>query len=174
VIYLKPGDNKAVDIYAGNLGLDFDSCKVQSPNAETVCLQTWTNLFNDVCKQGGNRNHRDEYIIAYNKLVEQAAELKRKTVSNNRYFKRVLALKLDADLQYARAASFFHYGERMNAGLDTTTKRPSVLSADGKAKILQCRFATIREWVGLAKIQPGLPAISEIWNTGANAGNFIC
>ena len=26
VIYLKPGDNKAVDIYASHLGLDFDSC----------------------------------------------------------------------------------------------------------------------------------------------------
>ena len=154
VIYLKPGDNKAVDIYAGNLGLDFDSCKVQSPNAETVCLQTWTNLFNDVCKQGGNRNHRDEYIIAYNKLVEQAAELKRKTVSNNRYFKRVLALKLDADLQYARAASFFHYGERMNAGLDSTASRRQFYQPMGKQKF--CNAGLLQSENGLALLKYNL------------------
>jgi hypothetical protein len=92
VIYLKPGDNKAVDIYTSNLGLDFDSCKVQSPNHETVILQTWTNLFNDVCKLGTNRNQRDEYIIAYNKLVEQAAELKRKTGIEQSLFQNVYLL----------------------------------------------------------------------------------
>src|SRR6478735_12047453 len=32
VIYLKPGNTKVVDIYTSNMGLDFDSCKVQSPN----------------------------------------------------------------------------------------------------------------------------------------------
>ena len=31
VIYLKPGDNKLVDIYPSKMGLDFDSCNVQNP-----------------------------------------------------------------------------------------------------------------------------------------------
>jgi hypothetical protein len=123
VIYLKPGDNKSVDIYASRIALDFDSCKVQNPSAETVCLQNWTNLFNDVFKLGLNRGRRDEYIAAYGKLIEQAKELKRKTPPINRYFKRIFGLKLDADLQYLRAAAFFQFGERMNAGLDTSAKR---------------------------------------------------
>jgi len=122
-IYLKPGDNKSVDIYTSKLALDFDSCKVQQPNNETVILQQWNNLLNGVCGMGSNRAKQDEYIIAYNKLVKQATELKRKMVSNNRYFKKVFALKVDADLQYARAAAFFHFGERMNAGLDSTDNR---------------------------------------------------
>jgi len=64
VIYLKPGDNKAVDIYTSNMGLDFDSCKVQSPNHETVILQSWTNFFVAIAKLGTNRAKRDDYIIA--------------------------------------------------------------------------------------------------------------
>ncbi len=122
-IYLKPGEKKWVDLYINPLAIDFDSCKVKSPNAETVQLQKWTNLFNEVCRLGTNRKQRDNFIVAYNKLEQQAAELKKKTASNNRNFKRLLAIKLDADLQYARAAAFFHFGERMNAGMDSTAGR---------------------------------------------------
>jgi peroxiredoxin len=154
VIYLKPGENKLVDIYASNLGLDFDSCKVQSPNHETVVLQTWTNLFNKVNKLGTNRNQWDEFIVAYNKLAEQAAELKRKTESNNRHFKRILALKLDADLQYARAASFFYYGERMNAGLDSTASRRQFYQPMGKQKF--CNAGLIQSENGLALLKYNL------------------
>jgi thiol-disulfide isomerase/thioredoxin len=123
VLYLKPGDNKLVDIYTSNVALDFDSCKVKRPNEETVVMQQWTNLFNSACNLGINRAKRDEYIVAYNKLLEQATALKKQTVSSNRYFKQLFALKLDADIQYAKAAAFFQYGERMNAGVDTTVKR---------------------------------------------------
>jgi peroxiredoxin len=154
VIYLKPGDNKAVDIYTSDTELDFDSCKVQRPNSETVCLQNWTNLFNDVCKLGLNRNQRDEYIIAYNKLVEQAAELKRKTGSNNRYFKKVFALKLDADLQYVRAAAFFQYGERMNAGLDSTAKRREFYQPMAKQKF--CNAGLLQSENGLTLLKYNL------------------
>src|SRR5688572_21795206 len=45
LIYLKPGDNKTIDIYVKRLGNDFDSCIVESPNHETVILQSWTNFF---------------------------------------------------------------------------------------------------------------------------------
>src|SRR4030095_16090335 len=154
VIYLKPGDNKAVDIYTSDTELDFDSCKVQRPNSETVCLQNWTNLFNDVCKLGLNRNQRDEYIIAYNKLGEQAAELKRKTGANNRYFKKVFALKLDADLQYVRAAAFFQYGERMNAGLDSTAKRREFYQPMAKQKF--CNAGLLQSENGLTLLKYNL------------------
>ena len=154
VIYLKPGDNKSVDIYTGKLALDFDSCKVQSPNHETVILQTWANLFNGVVKLGMNRAKKDEFIMAYNKLVKQAAELKRNAVSNNRYFKRLLALKLDADLQYARAASFFLYGERMNAGLDTNSKRSQFYQPMAKQKF--CNADLLQSEHGLALLKYNL------------------
>ncbi len=154
VIYLKPGDNNVVDIYNSNLALDFDSCKVQRPNHETVVLQAWTNLFNKVNKLGTNTNQRDEFIAAYNKLVEQAGELKRKTVSNNHYFKRDFALKLDADLQYARAASFFHYGERINGDLDTTYKRRQFYQPMAKQEF--CNAGLLKSENGLALLKYNL------------------
>jgi peroxiredoxin len=151
VIYLKPGDNKSVDIYTSRVALDFDSCKVQSPNHETVILQTWANLFAGVVKLGANRAKKDEFIIAYNKLVEQAAELKRKAISNKSYFKKILALKLDADLQYARAASFFHYGGRMNAGLDSNSKRSQFYQPIAKQKF--CNAGLLQSENGLALLK---------------------
>jgi peroxiredoxin len=154
VIYLKPGDNKLIDIYASNLGLDFDSCKVQSPNAETGYLQNWVNLFNVVCKLGANRAQRDNYIVAYRKLEEQAVEMKRKAVSNNRYFKRIFSLKLDADIQYARAAAFFQYGERMNAGLDSVASRRQFYNPIAKQNI--CHAGLLQSEHGLTLLKYNL------------------
>jgi len=154
VIYLKPGDKKSVDIYTSPIPLDFDSCRVQTPNAETVCLQNWTNLLNDVCKLGANRNQRDVYILAYNKLVGQAADLIGKAVSNNRYFKKVFALKLDADLQYARAAAFFQYGERMNAGVDSVASRRQFYLPMAKQKF--CNAGLLQSEYGLTLLKYNL------------------
>jgi peroxiredoxin len=154
VIYLKPGDEKSVDIYTSRLAIDFDSCKVQRPNAETVYLQKWADLFNGVCKLGTNRARRDEYIVAYNKLVEQAAELKRKTVSSNGYFNHLFALKLDAEIQYAKAAAFFHYGERMNAGLDSTAERRQFYQPLAKQKF--CDAGLLQSEHGLALLKYNL------------------
>ena len=154
VIYLKPGDDKSVDLYTSKLGLDFDSCKVQSPNIETVYLQQWTNLFTGVCKLGTDRNRRDGYIVAYNQLVEQAAELKRKTASGNRYFKHLFALKLDAEIQYAKAATFFNYGGRMNAGLDSTAKRRQFYQSMAKEKL--CHTGLLQSEHGLALLKYNL------------------
>jgi peroxiredoxin len=154
VIYLKPGDNKAVDIYTSNMGLDFDSCKVQSPNHETVILQSWTNFFVAIAKLGTNRAKRDDYIIAYNKLVKQAEKLKRDPVSNNRYFKNLLASKLDADLQYARAAAFFHFGERMNSGLDSATNHKQFYQPMAKQKF--CNAGLLQSENGLTLLKYNL------------------
>ena len=152
VIYLKPGDDKLVDIYASQPAA-FD-CKVVNPNNETVYLQNWTKLLNDLCKLGINRAKRDEYIITYNQLVKQAAELKQKTVSNNRNFKKVLAFKIDTDLEYARAAAFFHYGERMNAGLDSTAIRQQFYHPITKQKL--CNAGLLQSEHGLALLKYNL------------------
>ena len=154
VIYLKPGDNKSVDIYTGKLALDFDSCKVQHPNHETVILQTWTNLFNGVAKLGINRAKREEYIIAYNRLAKQAVDLKQKTVSNSRRFKTLLAFKIAADLQYLRAAAFFQFGERMNAGLDSMASRSQFYQPMAKQEF--CNPGLLQSEHGLALLKYSL------------------
>jgi peroxiredoxin len=153
-IYLKPGDNKSVDIYTSMLPLDFDSCNVQQPNKETIILQTWADLYNDVIMLGRIRAKRDEYIIAYNKLVKQATELKGKMVSTNRYFKKILALKMDADLQYARAAAFFHFGERMNAGVDSTASRSEFYQPMAKQQF--CNAGLLQSEHGLTLLKYNL------------------
>ena len=154
VIYLKPGDNKTVDIYTSHMGLDFDSCKVQGSNHETVILQSWTNFFNAVAKLGMNRAKRDDYIIAYNNLVRRAENLKKEMASNNRYFKNVFVSKLDADLQYLRAAAFFQFGERMNAGLDSTAKRRQFYQPIAKQKF--CNTGLLQSEHGLALLKYNL------------------
>lgn len=151
VIYLKPGDNKTIDIYTSNRALDFDSCKVQNPNNETITLQLWTNLFNEVSKLGMNRAKRDEYIIAYNQLLKQSAELIGRSTSNDRYFKHLFTSKLDTDLQYARAAAFFHYGERMNGGLDSITSRRQFYQPLAKQKF--CNAGLLQSENGLALLK---------------------
>jgi peroxiredoxin len=107
-----------------------------------------------VTKLGTNRAKRDDYIIAYNKLVKQAEKLKGQAVSNNRYFKNLLASKLDADLQYARAAAFFHYGERMNAGLDSTASHRQFYQPLAKQKF--CSASVLHSEHGLTLLKYNL------------------
>lgn len=123
VIYLKPGDQKSVNLYTSRLSLDFDSCTVQSPNAETFYLQKWTDEFNTVFNLGFNRAMRNDFIEAYNKLSEQVGVLKRKAASTNPRFQQLFEMKMNADMEYAKAAAFFNFGERMNSGVDTSWER---------------------------------------------------
>jgi thiol-disulfide isomerase/thioredoxin len=111
-------------------------------------------LFNGVAKLGINRTKKDEYIVAYSQLVKQVAELKQKTVSNNRNFKRILNLKIDADLQYLRAAAFFQYGERMNSGLDSIAKRRQFYQPMAKQKF--CNAGLLQSEHGLALLKYNL------------------
>ncbi|WP_066409060.1 TlpA family protein disulfide reductase [Flavisolibacter tropicus] len=155
VIYLKPGDNKTVTIYNSFVAVDFDSCKVISPNSETVSLQKWTDLFNNYCKQGLFRNKRDQYVADYSILVKQAEELKRKAVSKNQYFNYLFASKVNAELLYAKAAAFFNYGERMNGDVDTNSLNKTFYQALGKQKftnacVLQSEHGLqlVKYWLG--------------------------
>ncbi|HET9278676.1 MAG TPA: TlpA disulfide reductase family protein [Flavitalea sp.] len=125
VIYLKPGDNKQVDIYLSQSSIDFDSCKVQNPNKETTYLQDWLNRFNNLYKLGTNQKNREEFIAAYNQLIKDASRLKAEAVPGNRYFNRMFAGKLDAEILYLKAAAFFNFGERMNSLMDTVEQRRS-------------------------------------------------
>lgn len=119
VVYLKPGENKQVDIYANRSSVSYDSLKVVNPNPETVYLQQWVSLLQDITKLGPIRAQRDQFISEYYKLEKKAERLKRKSVSGNKYFNFVFASKVDADLRYAKAAAFFHFGGRLNAGYDS-------------------------------------------------------
>jgi len=120
VIYLKPGDNKLVDI-SNHTGIDFD-CKVVKPNIETMYLQNWIDRLNDIYKLGNNRYKRDEFISAYGKLVNEAKQLKRNSRTSNKYFNYVFASKVDADILYLKAAAFFFFGSRLNSGYDSTER----------------------------------------------------
>lgn len=122
VIYLKPGDNKLVEVYFSSLAIDFDSCKVVKPNNETVYLQNWASRLNDLYKLGTIRGKRDQFISAYGKLVKEAEQLRRNSKSGSKYFNYVFASKVDADILYLKAAAFFHFGGRLNAGYDSTER----------------------------------------------------
>ena len=123
VIYLRPGENKLVEAYSSKLGLDFDSCRIVKPNAETILLQKWTELFNNYCKLGANSSKREQYIAAYGNFVKQAQELRKKNISSNKYFNQLFASKIDAEVKYAKIAAYFNYVDRMNAGYDTVENR---------------------------------------------------
>ena len=118
VIYLKPGDNKQVDLYLDNSSVDFDSCGVKNPNKETVYLQAWNTRFNELVKKGANRAKREDFIASYNQLLKDVPALKSKAVPANPFFNRMIAAKLDAELQFLKAGSFFYFGERMNGDYD--------------------------------------------------------
>jgi hypothetical protein len=67
VIYLKPGDNKRVDAYSSKLALDFDSIKIVKANTETVLLQKWTNLFNQLLS---TRHQQGEAATVYRSICK--------------------------------------------------------------------------------------------------------
>ena len=135
VIYLKPGDNKLVEGYSSKLALDFDSCKVIKPNAETLLLQKWTDLFNSYCKLGTNWKKREQFIAGYNDdLVKQAQEIKKENSTSNKYFNRLFASKIDAEVKYVKIAAYFNYVERMNASYDTLESRQSFYNSLAKEK----------------------------------------
>lgn len=125
VLYLKPGEKKWVNAYLSKASVEFDSCKIVKPNAETVFLQKWTNILNDYCNQGANRGKREQFIAAYSNFIKKAEQLKKKAVLPNKYFNQLFASKIEAEIIYPKAAAFFNFGKRMNAGYDTSEAHKS-------------------------------------------------
>ncbi|HET9434227.1 MAG TPA: hypothetical protein VFO37_10755, partial [Chitinophagaceae bacterium] len=120
VLYLKPGENKWVNAYLSKTSIDFDSCKIARPNAETVLLQKWTNILNDYCELGSNRGKREQFIAAYDNFIKKAEQLKKKAVLPNKYFNQLFTSRIEAEIIYPKAAAFFNFGGRMNAEYDTS------------------------------------------------------
>jgi peroxiredoxin len=120
IMYLRPGEVKKVRVYVSYMSNDFDSCQVVDPKKETTYLQQWATLFNNICKKGADRSRRPAFFAAYEEFIRKAAVLKKSSVTENTYFNRLFSAKIDADILYVKAASFFYFGERMNAGYDTS------------------------------------------------------
>ena len=122
VLYLKPGENVWANVYSSWAGIDFDSCKIVKPNDETVVLQTWTNLLNEYCTLGSNRNKREQFISGYDAFVMKAELLKKRALLSNNYFNQLFSSKVDAEIIYLKAAAYFNFIRRMNSDYDSSEK----------------------------------------------------
>jgi thiol-disulfide isomerase/thioredoxin len=120
VIYLKPGDNKSVDLYTSKQGLDFESCNVQSPNRETKSLQAWTDAFNKYCMGKAAYSKHEETYRQYDGFVKFASSFLKSNKTTNAYFNAWLADKVDTDLKYLRAANFFYFNRRLYSKYDSS------------------------------------------------------
>lgn len=118
-MYIRPGDVKTVQVYVSDKSIDFDSCQVIDPKKETAYLQQWTILFNDICKLGVNRAKRQDFFKSYEIFVQKAEALKKASTTTDAYFNRIFTAKIDADIQFVKAAAFFYFTERMNGECDT-------------------------------------------------------
>jgi len=120
VLYIKPGDILQLNLYSSSLAIDYDSCKINNKNEETVLLQQWNDLFIPLCNAGRNMKQRDNFILMYNDFVSIAEKFKNTVNTSNNYFNKLLKLKVDIDLDYARTAAFFYFNERLNSACDTS------------------------------------------------------
>ncbi|MES2777340.1 MAG: TlpA disulfide reductase family protein [Bacteroidota bacterium] len=118
VIYLKAGENKKVDLfYTKPVSLEFDSCVIDKPNAETKSLQVWANAFNQYAN-AATRKPAESYRM-YDAFVAFASSFLQSNKTANGYFNRWMADRIDTDLKYLRAANFFRFG-RVNGTWDSS------------------------------------------------------
>lgn len=120
VLYLKPGDIAQLNLYSSSLPIEYDSCKINNRNEETALLQQWNDLFIPLCNVGRIMKQRDKFFVMYNEFVSKAEKFKKTVNTSNKYFNQLLKLKVDVDLDYARAAAFFYFNERANSDYDTS------------------------------------------------------
>jgi thiol-disulfide isomerase/thioredoxin len=128
-MYLRPGEDKIVQVYVSDKNMEFDSCQVIDPKKETGYLQQWTSLFNNICKLGANRAKREEFFPAYDAFVRKAEALKKASSTTDSYFNRIFSAKINADIQYVKAGAFFYFNERMNSDCDTSVQHQSFYSS---------------------------------------------
>jgi thiol-disulfide isomerase/thioredoxin len=114
-IYLKAGDQKKIDFYISNISIDYDSCLITKPNAETKSLQTWLNAMNEYSRavtlkpSVGRTKYADfaKYSVAFLKSNK----------TGNPYFNTWLNDKVATDLKYLIAGNYFGFG-RLNGVYD--------------------------------------------------------
>jgi thiol-disulfide isomerase/thioredoxin len=180
-IYLKPGDHKLVDVYFGKLSIDLDSCKITNPNKETIYLQNWVDVFNSEYKSGSNQSKRDEFIEQYDNFVKKAEELKRKSVTQNKYFNHLFSSKVDADIRFIKAAAFFNYGSRMNAGYDSAETRRHFYQSLAGEKFCDSKILNSDRGIELVKFTLGYNFFQKLGTQQqllavpfVKNANFIC
>jgi len=117
VLYIKKGDQQRIDLFLDRYSVDYDSCIVRKPNSETKILQSWTNRFNQYCKDIYGK--QSESYAAYEGFQTFAKQFLEKNQTTNAYFNTWLTDKIQTDLIYLRAANFFHFVKRLNGSLDT-------------------------------------------------------
>ena len=116
-IYVKAGDQKQVDFYLNKLSLDYDSCVITKPNAETKRLQAWLERMNKYREETRRIPLGSSLVEKYEQFQKAAASFLASNKTANTYFNTWMADKVYTDLQYVRAASFFRFG-RLNASYD--------------------------------------------------------
>ena len=120
-LYLKARENKKIDLFINNsISLDYDSCVVDQPNAETKSLQAWTNAFNKYCKSVNDQSKHAETYKQYDEFVKFSASFLKSNKTTNAYFNTWLADKVDTDLKYLRAANFFYFNSRLYTKYDSS------------------------------------------------------
>lgn len=152
-MYLRPGDDKTVQVYVTDKSIDFDSCQIMNPKKETSFLQEWTNQFNGICKLGSSRAKREEFFAAYEAFVRKGEALKKSGIGTDAYFNHLLTAKIDADIQFVKAGAFFFFTERMNGDRDVEAKHQSFYSS-----LLNVKFND----AGLLASEHGLQIVNYI------------
>jgi len=119
VLYVKPGVEVSLDLYSNNISIDYDSCRIKEINQETCLLQQWMDLFMPVCRAGRNMQKRESFFLLYDQLKIKAENFKSTIRTSNNFFNKLMRQKIDVDVDYARAAAFFYFNERLLAAHDT-------------------------------------------------------
>lgn len=117
-LYLKKGQSQHLDLYLDRTSVDYDSCVVKNPNAETAILQNWTNSLNEYTK-AVSLQHIDSYT-QYDTFALNAEQFLKRNQTKNHYFNRWLKDKIETDLLYLRAANFFGFNKRLAARYDSS------------------------------------------------------
>ncbi|UKJ09279.1 TlpA family protein disulfide reductase [Solitalea lacus] len=121
LIYLKAGEQKQVDFYIGKESIDYDSCAITKPNAETKSFQSWLNAMNEYAHAVKTKPSvgRSKYA----QFEKFAASFLKTNKTVNPYFNTWLNDKVAIDLKYLRAGNYFGLG-RLNAACDSSISAP--------------------------------------------------
>jgi thiol-disulfide isomerase/thioredoxin len=118
--FLQPGDSLNLHLFAAKNVIDFDSCQSNRTNAETNLLRQWNLMIAPVQKAGQISTNRNQFYSLYKQLAVQATQFKKAINTSNSDFNELMITKVDADLDFVKAGGFFFFGERLNAGYDSS------------------------------------------------------
>jgi peroxiredoxin len=149
VIYLKPGDNANIELFLGKISIDYDSCKIEKPNTETVFLQSWIDQFNQIMKFVSNVKMRSTFYKTYNDFVLQAEQMKQNSKTKNASFNHFFSDLVNTDLLYIKVSAFFFGTERMNGSYDSSASTQNFYGSLVSNKKLFCNKSLLSSSHGL-------------------------